>query len=84
MNALDRTVSDGTITAPKLRLVRPVRITGQTGLPVQNGEIQRTLAREGPRQGKHAQGCSRIGRSPRTPSDIAETKEEQQKRVRRS
>ena len=76
MNALDRTVSDDTIAAPMLRPVRPVGVTGQTGSPVQNGEIRRTLVREGPRQGKRALDCSRIGRPPRTPSDVAETKEE--------
>ena len=46
--------------------------------PVKIGDDRRMLAREGPRQGKRAHGCSRIGRSPRTPSDVAETKEEQQ------
>ena len=45
MNVLDRAVSDGTIAAP---LLRPVGVTGQTGSPVQNGEVRRTLAREGP------------------------------------
>ena len=49
--ALDRAVSDGTIAAPMLR---PVGVTSPTGSPVQNGEIRRTLAREGPRQGKRA------------------------------
>ena len=44
MNVLDRAVSDGTIAAP---LLRPVGVTGQTGSPVQNGEVRRTLAREG-------------------------------------
>jgi len=53
-NALDRAASDGTIAAPMLRPVRPVGVTDQTGSPVQNGEIRRTLAREGPRQGKRA------------------------------
>ena len=33
-NALDRATSDGTIAAPMLGPVRPVRIIGQTGLPV--------------------------------------------------
>ena len=46
-NALDRAASDGTIAAPMLRPVRPVGVTGQTGSLVQNGEIRRTLAREG-------------------------------------
>jgi len=32
-------------------MLRPV---GVTGSPVQNGETRRTLAREGPRQGKRA------------------------------
>ena len=50
-NALDRAASDGTDAAPMLR---PVGVTGQTGSPVQNGEIWRTLAREGPRQGRRA------------------------------
>jgi hypothetical protein len=36
-----------------------------------------TLAREGPHQGKRAQGYYRVGRPPRTHSDIAEMKEEQ-------
>ena len=63
-----------------LRPVRPVGVTGQTDSPVQNGEIRRTLAREGPRQGKCALGPSRIGRPPRMPSDVAEMKEEQQKK----
>jgi len=40
--------------APMLNPVRLVEETGQTGSPVQNGEIRRTLAREGPRQGKRA------------------------------
>ena len=53
-NALDRAASDGTDAAPMLRPVRPVGVTGQTGSPVQNGEIRRTLAREGSRQGKCA------------------------------
>ena len=48
MNALDRAVSDGTIAAPILRSVRLVGVTDQTGSPVQNGEIRRTLAQEGP------------------------------------
>jgi hypothetical protein len=39
---------------------------------------RRTLAREGPRQGKRTQGCSRVSRPHRTPSDIIEMKEEQQ------
>ena len=58
---------------------------GQTGdgdrsdrSPVKIGDDRQTLAWEGPRQSKHAQGCSRIGRPPRTPSGITETKEEQQ------
>ena len=44
-NALDRAVSDGTIAAPMLR---PVRVTGQTGLPVWNGEVRRTIAQGDP------------------------------------
>ena len=58
---------------------------GQTGQgdwsdrsPVKIGDDRQTLAQEGPRQGKRAHSCSRIDRPPRTPSDIAETKEEQQ------
>ena len=35
-------------------MLRPVGVTGQTGSPVQNGKIRRTLAQEGPRQGKRA------------------------------
>ena len=46
--------------------------------PVRFGDDRRTLAWEGPRQGKRAQGCSRIGRPSRTPSDVAETKKKQQ------
>jgi len=42
------------------------------------------LARVGPRQGKRRQVCSRIGRQPRTPSDIAEMKEEKQMEVGRA
>ena len=53
-NALDRAVSDSTIAVPMLRPVRPVGVTGQTGSPVQNSEIRRMLALEGPRQGKRA------------------------------
>ena len=49
--------------------------------PVRIGDDRRTLVREGPRQGKHAQGCSKIGKPPRTPLDVAETKEEQQMEV---
>ena len=40
--------------APMLRPVRPVGVTGQTGSPMQNGDIRQTLAREGPCQGKRA------------------------------
>ena len=36
------------------------------------------LAREGPRQGKRTLGCPRVGRPPRTSSNVAETREEQQ------
>ena len=84
MKMLERAASDGTIAAPMLRPVGPVRVTGQTGSPVQNGEVQRTLAQEGSHQGKRVQGCSRIGRPPRTPSDVAETKEEQQMSVEKA
>ena len=52
MNALDRAASDGTDAAPMLKAVRPVRMTGQTSSPAKNGEVLRTLAREGPRQGR--------------------------------
>ena len=48
MNALDRAVSDGTIAAPMLRLVRPVGVTGETGSPVQNGGETNERRREGP------------------------------------
>ena len=58
---------------------------GQTGQgdrsdqsPVRIGDDRRTLARVGPHQDKRAQDCSRIGRPPRTPSYVTETKEEQQ------
>ena len=40
-------------------------------------ENQRTLTPMGPRQGKRMQGCSRVGRPPRTPLDVVETQEEQ-------
>jgi len=50
-NALDRAASNGTIAA---LMLRPVRITGQTGLPVWNSDIRRTIAREEPRQGRRA------------------------------
>jgi len=46
--------------------------------PVKIGDDRRTLAQKGLRQGKRAHSCSRIDRPPRTPSDVAETKEEQQ------
>ena len=41
-----------------------------------NQRVRRTLAREGPHQGKRTQGCSRVGRPPRTPSDVVEMQEE--------
>ena len=53
-NALDHAVSDGTIAALILGPVRLVGVTGQTGSPVQNGEVRRTLAREEHRQGRRA------------------------------
>ena len=46
--------------------------------PMKIGDDRRTLAQEGLRQGKRAQSCSRVGRPPRMPSDVAETQEEQQ------
>ena len=59
--------------------------TGQGGRsdrsPVKIGDDRRVLAREGPRQGNHAQGCSRIGRPPRTHLDVVETKKEQEVEV---
>ena len=60
--------------------------SGQIGLrdrsdrsPVRIGDGRRTRTREGPRQGRRTLGCSRIGRPPKTPSNVAETKEEQQR-----
>ena len=53
-NAHDCAVSDSTnAAAPMLRAVRPVRGTGQTGSPAKNGEVRRTLAREGPVRAAH-------------------------------
>ena len=52
MNALDRAASNGTVAVPMLRPVRSVGVTGQTGSPAKNGEVRRTLAWEGPRQGR--------------------------------
>ena len=49
MKTHGRAASDGTDAAPMLR---PIRVTGQTGSPVKNGEVQRMLTREGPRQGR--------------------------------
>ena len=62
-NAHGRAASDGTDAAPMLKAVRPVRMTvlkavrpvrmtGQTGSPAKNGKVRRTLAREGPHQGR--------------------------------
>ena len=51
-NAHNRAASDGTDAAPMLKAVRPVRMAGQTGSPAKNSEVRRTLAPEGPRQGK--------------------------------
>ena len=63
----------------------PPALSGQTGhrdrsdwSPVKIGNDRRTHAQEGPRQSKRMHGCFRIGRPPRTPSDIMETKEEQE------
>ena len=49
-NAHDCAASDGTDVAPMLRMVKPVKVTGQTGSPAKNGEVRRTLTWEGPRQ----------------------------------
>ena len=49
-------------------------------IPVSPGsltKIQRTLAREGPRQGKHTLGCSRLGRPARAPPHAMEMRDEQ-------
>ena len=51
--------------------VRPV-VAGQAGGETNEGHPGRT------RWGRRTQGCSRVGRSPRTPSIDVETKEEQQ------
>jgi len=41
-------------------------------------KIRRTLTLEGTLQGKYTQDCSRVGRPPRTHSNLSKTKEEQQ------
>ena len=51
------------------RPVRPVLSWSPT-------KIQRTLAREGPCQGKRTLGCSRLGRPARASSNAMETREE--------
>jgi hypothetical protein len=64
--------------------VRPVRVTGQTGV---TGKIRReTNERRQGRipSGRHTQGCPRLGRPARMSSDIAEMKEEQHGRGRKS
>ena len=53
-----------------LRPVRPV-VSGQAGGETNERRPGRT------RGGRHTQGCSKIGRPPRTPSIDIETKEEQ-------
>ena len=57
--------------APMLRPVRPV-VAGQAG-----GEFNKRCPGK-TRRGRCTQGCSRVGRPPRMPSNVTETKEEQQ------
>jgi hypothetical protein len=57
--------------------VRPVRVTGQTGVA---GKIRRETNERRPGRipsGRRTQGCPWHGRPARTSSDIAEMKEEQ-------
>jgi hypothetical protein len=57
--------------------VRPVRVTGQTGVA---GKIRRETNERRPGMipsGRHTQGCPMLGRPARTSSDIAEMKQEQ-------
>ena len=58
-------------------LVRPV-VAGQAGGETNERRPGRT------RLDRRTQGCSKVGRPPRTSSIDVETKEEQQKRVGRS
>ena len=78
---LERAASDGTIVATMLRPVRLVRVTNQTGSPVQNVEDQRMLAWEGPHQGKHTLGCHRLGRPGMAPPHAIKTRDEQHIRL---
>ena len=72
---LKRAASDGTMQRRCLDrsgiLVRPV-VAGQAGGETNERRPGRT------RPGRRTQGCSRVGRPPRTPSIDVETKEEQQ------
>jgi hypothetical protein len=61
--------------------VRPVRVTGQTGVA---GKIRRETNERRPGRipsGRRTHGCPRLGKPARTSSDIAEMKEEQHDRV---
>jgi hypothetical protein len=64
--------------------VRPVRVTGQTGVAE---KIRRETNERRPGKipsGRRTQGCPRLSRPARTSSDIAEMKEEQHGRGRKS
>src|SRR6185437_12795685 len=75
MKMLERAASDGTMQrrcSDRSGIpVRPV-VAGQAGGETNKRRPGRT------RQGRRTQGCSRVGRPPRTPSIDVETKEEQQ------
>jgi hypothetical protein len=63
--------------------VRPVRVTGQTGVA---GKIRRETNERRPGRipsGRRTQGCPRLGRLARTSSNIAKMKEEHHDRVRK-
>ena len=62
----------------RLREIRPDRFSRPVRpvLSWSPTKIQRTLAREGPCQGKRTLGCSRLGRPARASSNAMETREE--------
>ena len=75
---LERAASDGTMQR------RCSDRSDRSGIPVRpvvavQAEGETNEHRPGrTRRGRHTQGCSRVGRPPRTPSIDVETKEEQQ------
>ena len=67
----------GLLAAPPQDSVRPVWWPVRLVSPGSPTKIQRTLAREGPRQGKRTLGCPRLDRPARASSKAMEMREEQ-------